>query len=71
MPGEAREHRIAKVLGQDDWLFYAHRGRRLVFYSSESDWHWLETPHGGQAVSIEDWLWREDRSSPREPAPSS
>lgn len=47
---------IARVLGQDDWLFYARTtDGTLVFYSSELDWHWLETPNGGQPVGIEEY----------------
>lgn len=35
------------LLGQDDWLFYARRADGvLVFTVAETDWHWLETPHG-------------------------
>ena len=48
--------KIAMVLGQDDWLFYARTtGGTLVFYNSELDWHWLETPNGGQPVGIEQY----------------
>lgn len=55
-PGEARERRIARVLGQDDWLFYARTADgTLVFYNSEPDWHWLETPNGGQPAGVEEY----------------
>jgi hypothetical protein len=37
------------LLGQDDWLFYARRDDGvLVFTVVETDWHWLEAPHGGE-----------------------
>jgi hypothetical protein len=36
-----------KILGQDDWLFYARRDDgTLVYAVTEADWHWLDTPHG-------------------------
>lgn len=39
---------IAKVLGQDDWLFYARTDSgRLVYWNSESSPAWFSAPHGG------------------------
>lgn len=39
---------IHYILGQDDWLFYARTmDGTLVYYVSEIDWHWMETPHKG------------------------
>lgn len=44
-----------RILGQDDWLIYARRQGRpegdgtLVYTVIETDWHWLETPNGGEA----------------------
>jgi hypothetical protein len=36
-----------KILGQDDWLFYARLADgTLVYTVTETDWHWLEAPHG-------------------------
>ena len=36
-----------RLLGQDDWLFYARREDGvLVFAITEMNWHWLEAPHG-------------------------
>lgn len=47
---------IARLLGQDDWLFYARTtGGTLVYYISETDWHWLETPYGGQPVGLAEY----------------
>jgi hypothetical protein len=41
-------------LAKDDWLFYARTADGvLVYYDSEYDWHWLETPNGGQPIGEE------------------
>jgi hypothetical protein len=38
-----------KLLGQDDWLFFARReDGTLVYTVVETNWHWLEAPHGGE-----------------------
>ena len=37
-----------KLLGQDDWLFFARRDDGvLVWTVTETDGHWLDAPHGG------------------------
>jgi hypothetical protein len=37
-----------RILGQDDWLFFARTDEgELVYYVSEMDYHWLETPNQG------------------------
>jgi hypothetical protein len=36
----------ARILGQDDWLFYGRLADgTLVYTVTEADWHWLEAPH--------------------------
>lgn len=56
IPAPDMPAKIAKVLGQDDWLFFARTvDGTLVYYNSELDWHWLATPNGGQPIEIEDY----------------
>jgi hypothetical protein len=44
-PGETGGLRL---LGQDDWLFFARRDDgTLVYAVTEADGHWLDSPHGG------------------------
>lgn len=36
------------ILGWDDWLVFGQTADgTLVFTVTETDWHWLDAPHGG------------------------
>jgi hypothetical protein len=36
------------ILGQDDWLIFGRTADgTLVYTVIETDWHWLDAPHGG------------------------
>lgn len=53
-------NRHLRILGQDDRLLYARTATGVLVYTAiDTDWHWLEAPHEGQAKhgSPE---WRED-----------
>lgn len=52
-----------KLLGQDDWLFYARRDNGvLTCISIENEPAWLDTPHQGEAGHGSD-AWREDNAA--------